>query len=66
MGLYEVLVVTPELRESIEREESGVQMEKLASPGSYLPMKSYARFVLEKGLVSAEDLLEILPAAVET
>lgn len=65
VGLYEVLVVTPELREAIEREESGVQLEKMVSPGSYLSMKSYARFVLEKGLASAGDLIEILPAAVE-
>ena len=41
-----------------------VTIDKKAVPaGSYMPMRRYAKFVLEKGLASAKDLLELLPPA---
>jgi type II secretory ATPase GspE/PulE/Tfp pilus assembly ATPase PilB-like protein len=62
LGLFEVLVVTPELRDAIEQNGTLAELQRAAPPGSYISMRRYAKFVLDKGLVSAKDLLEILPA----
>lgn len=61
IGLYEVLVMTPTLREAIENEASMAALHAAAPPGSYISMRRYAKFVLDKGLVNARDVLEILP-----
>ena len=62
LGVYEVLVITPTLREAIEQSGSMQEMEAAASPESYVPMRRYARHLLEEGLASPEDLLEIFPS----
>ena len=62
LGLYEVLVMTPELREAIEMNATMGQLQAVAPPGSYISMRRYAKFVMEKGLVNAKEVLEILPA----
>lgn len=62
VGLYEVLVMSPELRDVIERGATLLEMERAVPPGTYISIKRYAKFVLDKGLVAAKDLLEILPS----
>jgi type II secretory ATPase GspE/PulE/Tfp pilus assembly ATPase PilB-like protein len=62
LGLYEVLVMTNELRDAIEKEATLMELRKSAPPGSYISMRRYAKFVMDKGLVNPKDLLEILPA----
>jgi type II secretory ATPase GspE/PulE/Tfp pilus assembly ATPase PilB-like protein len=62
LGIYEVLVMTPELREAIENGGTLADLQRAAPPGSYIAMRRYAKFVMEKGLVNPKDLLEILPA----
>jgi type II secretory ATPase GspE/PulE/Tfp pilus assembly ATPase PilB-like protein len=62
LGLYEVLVVTPELREAIEQSGTLAELQRSAPAGSYISMRRYAKFVMDKGLVTPKDLLELLPA----
>jgi type II secretory ATPase GspE/PulE/Tfp pilus assembly ATPase PilB-like protein len=62
IGLYEVLVISPEVREAIENDESLTQLERSAPASAYLPMQRYARFVLEKGLASVSDVLRVFPS----
>jgi type II secretory ATPase GspE/PulE/Tfp pilus assembly ATPase PilB-like protein len=61
VALYEVLVGTPALRAAIERGATIAELEKAAPPGSFVGMRRYARYILEKGLASAKDVLEVLP-----
>jgi type IV pilus assembly protein PilB len=63
LGLYEVLVMTPELREAIEKGATVAELQRAAPAGSFISMRRYARFVMDKGLVNPNDVLEILPAA---
>ena len=63
IGLYEVLVMTPQLRDGVERSATMAELQKAAPPGSYISMRRYAKFVMDKGLVSPKDVLEILPPA---
>ncbi|MDX1950950.1 MAG: ATPase, T2SS/T4P/T4SS family [Verrucomicrobiota bacterium] len=65
LSLYEALVVTPELRDAIEREATLSEMIQTARPENYISMRRYARLALEKGLVDAKDLLEALPSTQE-
>lgn len=62
LGLFEVLVITPELRDVVEKNGSMAELHKAAPAGSYISMRRYAKFALEKGVVSAKELLEVLPA----
>lgn len=62
IGLYEVLVMTPPLRDAIERSAPIAALESVAPPGSYISMRRYAKFVMDKGLVNPKDVLEVLPA----
>jgi type II secretory ATPase GspE/PulE/Tfp pilus assembly ATPase PilB-like protein len=61
LALYEVLVTTPALQIAIERGATAAELEKAAAPESFVDMRRYARYVLEKGLASARDVLEVLP-----
>jgi type II secretory ATPase GspE/PulE/Tfp pilus assembly ATPase PilB-like protein len=63
LGLYEVLVMTPTLRDAIENGATIAELQRAAPPGSYISMRRYAKFVMDKGLVNPKDVLEILPAA---
>jgi type II secretory ATPase GspE/PulE/Tfp pilus assembly ATPase PilB-like protein len=63
LGLYEVLVMTAPLRDGVERGATMAELQKAAPPGSYISMRRYAKFVMDKGLVAAKDVLEILPPA---
>lgn len=61
LALYEVLVMTPPLQAAIESGATTSELEKAVQPGSYVSMRRYARFVIEKGLASPKDILEVLP-----
>lgn len=61
LALYEVLVMTPPLQAAIESGASTSELEKAVQPGSYVSMRRYARFIIDKGLASPKDILEILP-----
>jgi general secretion pathway protein E len=62
IALYEVLVMTSPLQAAIERGATTAELEKAVQPGSYVSMRRYARFVMENGLASPRDILEVLPA----
>ena len=62
LGLYEALVMTPALRDAIEKGATLLELQGAAPADSYVSMRRYAKFVLDKGLVSARDVLEVLPA----
>jgi type II secretory ATPase GspE/PulE/Tfp pilus assembly ATPase PilB-like protein len=62
VALCEVLVSTPALRAAIEQGATMTELEKAAPPGTFVSMRRYARHILEKGLASLRDLLEILHA----
>jgi CRP-like cAMP-binding protein len=48
----------------VEKQKAGRIIFRQGEPaGSYLSMRRYAKFLIEKGLVNAKDVLEILPAA---
>lgn len=61
IGIYEVLSVGRTLRDAIELGGTLTEIERATPPGSFVAMRDYARLALEKGLVSARDLLQILP-----
>ncbi len=61
VALYEVLIITPELRRSVEHGASLSDLERAAPPGSFVPMRRYAYYLLSKGMATAADLLEVLP-----
>jgi type II secretory ATPase GspE/PulE/Tfp pilus assembly ATPase PilB-like protein len=63
LGLFEVLVMTHELREAIEMNSTIGQLRAVAPAGSYISMRRYAKFVMDKGLVNPKEVLEVLPAA---
>jgi general secretion pathway protein E len=62
LGLYEVLVMTPSFRDAIEKNATLLELQHSAPADSYVSMRRYAKFVMDKGLVSPKDVLEILPA----
>lgn len=62
IGLYEVLLMTDPMRDAIESEASLSELHETAPAGSYVSMRRYARLLLDKGLVRARDVLDLLPA----
>lgn len=60
-GVYELLVVSPAVKEAIAREASAHELKKLASDGSYVPLARYASFLLAEGLTVPSEVLRILP-----
>lgn len=62
IALYEVLVMSSPLQAAIESGATTAELEKAVQPGSYVSMRRYGRFVMEKGLASPKDILEVLPA----
>ena len=60
--MFEVLVMTPELRDGIEKNATIAELHRIAPVGSYISMRRYAKFVMDKGLVSPNDVLDVLPA----
>jgi hypothetical protein len=66
LALYEVLVMTPDLRDAIEKNATMTELQRAAPAGSFISMRRYAKFAMEKGLVNPKDVLEILPATAST
>jgi len=64
IGVYEVLSVGRGIRDTIEMGGTLAEIERATPPGSFVSMRDYARLLLQKGLVSPRDLLQILPPAV--
>lgn len=62
VALYEVLLMTEELKESIETGVSQGSLKQSIPAGSYLPMRRYASHLLAKGLVAPEDVVGFFPA----
>lgn len=63
LGLYEVLVMTPELQGAIESGASFAEMQAVIPAASYLPMRRYAGKLLNRGLVAPEDIYPLFPSA---
>ncbi len=61
IAMYEVLVMTPELRAAVEHAASLGELEKSAPSGSFVNMRRYAGYLFEKGLASPRDILDALP-----
>ncbi len=65
VGLYEILAISPEMQTAIEQGLSEQQLEAKVAPGDFLPMRRYARFLLDNALVSPEELVKVFPRRVE-
>ncbi len=61
IGLYEILAVSGELKDGIEQGLSERELQRLAAPGDFLPMRRYARFLLDNALVDPEELIKVFP-----
>jgi type II secretory ATPase GspE/PulE/Tfp pilus assembly ATPase PilB-like protein len=61
VGVYEVLVVTPKLRDAIERGATHAEMQSLLTHDDFIPMARYARFLLENKMVSVDELRRLFP-----
>jgi type II secretory ATPase GspE/PulE/Tfp pilus assembly ATPase PilB-like protein len=61
IAMYEVLVMTAELRAAVERAASLGELENAAPSGSFVDMRRYAGYLFEKGLASPRDILDALP-----
>jgi type II secretory ATPase GspE/PulE/Tfp pilus assembly ATPase PilB-like protein len=59
VAVYEVLVVMPPLRRAIESERPESELLDAISPGSYVSLARYSRYLLEQGLASADALSAI-------
>lgn len=61
VGIYEVLVVTPKLRDAIERSATYADMRAAVTHDDFIPMARYARFLLENKMVSVDELKRLFP-----
>jgi type II secretory ATPase GspE/PulE/Tfp pilus assembly ATPase PilB-like protein len=55
IAVFEMLALTPSLRNLIECDAPVATMEDRMEPNSFIGMKDYCRFLLEKGLISPES-----------
>ena len=65
VGLYEILAISPVLGTGIEQGLSERELESKVVAGDFLPMRRYARFLLDNALVSPEELVKVFPRRVE-
>lgn len=61
VGVYEVLLITPKLRDAIERGASYADMQAAVSHDDFIPMARYARFLLENKMVSVDEIKRLFP-----
>jgi type II secretory ATPase GspE/PulE/Tfp pilus assembly ATPase PilB-like protein len=61
VGVYEVLVVTPKLRDTIERGATYADMQAALTHDDFIPMARYARFLLENKMVSVDEIKRLFP-----
>ncbi len=60
-GVYELLVVSPPVREAIARGAPAHEIRTIAAEGSYVNLARYASFLLAEGLTVPSEVLRILP-----
>jgi general secretion pathway protein E len=61
-GVYELLIVSPAVKEAISRGAPAHELRKSAlDEGSYVPLARYASFLLAEGLTVPSEVLRILP-----
>ncbi len=60
-GVYELLVVSPKVKEAISRGDPAHEIRKEAADGSYVNLARYAGFLLAEGLTVPSEVLRILP-----
>jgi type IV pilus assembly protein PilB len=60
-GVYELLLVSPGVREAIARGAPAHEIRNVASDGSYVNLARYATFLLTEGLTVPSEVLRILP-----
>lgn len=65
VGLYEVLAVSPALKEGIEQGLGERELQGLAKSSDFLPMRRYARFLLDNALVDPDELAKVFPRRIE-
>lgn len=61
VGAYEVMYVTDQLRDLIDREAPRSELEKALDPQYFFSLPRYCRFLLKEGLVAPERVERILP-----
>jgi type II secretory ATPase GspE/PulE/Tfp pilus assembly ATPase PilB-like protein len=59
--VYEVLIVTPKLRDAIERGAAYADMQACLSNDEFIPMSRYARYLLENKMVSPDEIKRLFP-----
>ncbi len=60
-GAYEILTVSDQMRDLIERNAPWSEMSDALTPQTFLPMIRYARFLIEEHLASPERIRELFP-----
>lgn len=61
IGVYELLLVGPGVRDAIARDASATELRQVALDGSYVPLVKYASYLLNEGLTVPSEVLRILP-----
>lgn len=61
VGVYEVLVVSPKLRDAIERSAPYAELQASLTHDDFIPMARYARFLLENKMVSVDEIKRLFP-----
>jgi len=61
IGVYELLVNSPKVKEAISRGATGQELKAAASDGSWVPLSRYASFLLNEGATTPSEVLRILP-----
>lgn len=61
VGAYEIMLVTDELRDLIDRSATRNQFEKALDPNFFFSLARYCRFLLKQGLVAPEQVEQIFP-----
>lgn len=63
VGMFEVLDVSPALRDAIAQAADNVELRRAARTGVYLPFADYAAWLLGEGLTVPSEVLRVLPMA---
>jgi len=61
VGMYELLLISDELRDLIERNASWLQLKAALTPGQYVSTAQYARYLLEAGLAAPSAVARTFP-----
>ncbi len=60
IGVYELLVVGPEVKQAIAQGADGATLREAAQDGSYVPLSRYASYLLTEGATVPSEVLRIL------